>query len=674
MSYKIEYYNVEGFTLEEGLSDCVLGKKRESKSKPFIILEDKYMYKGPYVTSAFKKVLGVLEMLSLWKTPLIMFPKFGMEAPKVKGGSLGKYFVYTNLLDKRKITTKQVEEDNTDYKYKVAKSNTLMTLKEAIDKKKYEISDEVGIQITIALCHLYILGVDCLKLSKIMIDFGSEGESYKEPRLFIEDYDELLDEDDTTNDAVFYFTNINKKYKWADRFSGNYRVIAHKIKKSVKKHSEKYSDRYNTCISLLKEYYRPPDAVKIEELKGNINVKKFHELKKKDVKSKVILRTYNGPFDTYGMSGHGLDVLKSGLQKEIRRGNYKEALKYAFDIYNFKGINVAPVTNLFNRLEVIAIEDIGMGNMNLVINVLYMLMDPDKITPENLAVIVELLCESNKTRNICQHWRAYCTPEGISLCTMLNKKIKQVNESADGDIDIPEEDENYLTMDPISIDKPSKVYLREIKYMKRLPNDDTTLCSYLDMFETRLKDKDVRCFYWLYTYYNDYMTSESVMSTRYKNPYSRTIKGMINLSNNPFCIIWEILAKYGNEKILSPLCILFYDCYDRNATVRKKCGFLRDEKYYLGAAIMSIVYKVQYKDLKLSELKPHSNIKELTDPEKVINIKVQPYVLDKHTGIGARNGKNIIDFVNDGCVIIPEDREYSNESLTWVYNTRLDYM
>jgi hypothetical protein len=61
-------------------------------------------------------------------------------------------------------------------------------------------------------------------------------------------------------------------------------------------------------------------------------------------------------------NGYSASDLKSWLQKAIRRGDEKDAVWAAVEMYTIP--KQAIVTNLFNRLRVIAMEDVGAANIN----------------------------------------------------------------------------------------------------------------------------------------------------------------------------------------------------------------------------------------------------------------------------------------------------------------------
>ena len=112
------------------------------------------------------------------------------------------------------------------------------------------------------------------------------------------------------------------------------------------------------------------------------------------------------------------DVLKSGLQKYIRRNVVDKALYCAAELDLFKedeerGETIR--TNFIHRLMIIFMEDVGIGGLNLLphldkwIDALLKERNKskrDKVLEENLiTTIVTKMCESEKSRS-CSHIRA----------------------------------------------------------------------------------------------------------------------------------------------------------------------------------------------------------------------------------------------------------------------------
>jgi replication-associated recombination protein RarA len=68
------------------------------------------------------------------------------------------------------------------------------------------------------------------------------------------------------------------------------------------------------------------------------------------------------------LKGHKLDVLKSGLQKYIRRGDEEGALYCAGELDCFSDLGSVGErirTNMIHRLMIIFIEDVGLAGFHL---------------------------------------------------------------------------------------------------------------------------------------------------------------------------------------------------------------------------------------------------------------------------------------------------------------------
>lgn len=113
--------------------------------------------------------------------------------------------------------------------------------------------------------------------------------------------------------------------------------------------------------------------------------------------------TYRVATDPWGFS---VTLRKSDMQKAIRRGNFDQALVAFFSCYNLHKVfpdvqNAKSIrTNMLNRLVICAMEDVGVANTNLVMQVSEML---DKAIKESIpdtliATIIYNMCLSKKTR------------------------------------------------------------------------------------------------------------------------------------------------------------------------------------------------------------------------------------------------------------------------------------
>jgi len=105
---------------------------------------------------------------------------------------------------------------------------------------------------------------------------------------------------------------------------------------------------------------------------------------------------------TTGRNGANPHIYASWLQKSIRRGIFDQAIYAAAGLYAFSTQERGKplLTFLLNRLEIIAMEDIGLANPFLVDSIILKL-EPLRTGPHGfseIAGVVKALCESPKTR------------------------------------------------------------------------------------------------------------------------------------------------------------------------------------------------------------------------------------------------------------------------------------
>lgn len=651
--------NIDDFYLEDELKNLLVGQKRTAINKPFVLLdqEEGLVFKGPYSENRYNNIIERTEIFKKWKTPLVVLPEFVFEAPVKKGDKkMDKYVAFPNLMKDLKLSGEEYTEKSGKYTYKVVKRTTVMRLKDALDEKKYKLSMAEATELIFALCQCYILSVHDMNLGNMLVDINKK-------KIYIIDFDDTISKV-REDDPVFYLCKIGKEYKWYETYGCQYEIIAERLEKEIKGliTDKSLKIRYEKCISLLKKYHK---SKKVCLGVGGVDFKAMKTAlsPKKDLgDNNEGKRVYSGPFNSKGITGHKKDILISAIQKYIRRAEVEKALIAGFDLYNFKHIEGGKgiFTNLINRLKVIACEDVGMGNMNLVVNVVDLLNNPDYLEPEDIMVVIEKLSASKKSRRGSHAWRAYCTPEGNKLVRELNKNISDQKEGFDGF--------EHLILDH----RKDTSKLRDEDLIEHSDEDDLILVEYLTMVDECLKDRDENALFWIYVFIDDVLNEGFSLSKKFKNPFDREGKGFSRPSTNPFGHIWEILAKYGDKNLLAPLCIAFYDCYERNAAKSKKKGFLSDEKIFLTAAVHCIIFDVKYKDLKLMEIEPKNmnKIKDYTNPNYKLTLEIDDYVIDKHTGEGKRKGADINDFVNEGALVYPEDMNYHDDRLVWIYSQR----
>lgn len=338
-----------------------------------------------------------------------------------------------------------------------------------------------------------------------------------------------------------------------------------------------------------------------------------------------------GATKTY--SGIDLDVAKSALQKYIRRNIPQKAILAAIELYRLGEVGGDPaITNMYNRLAIIANEDIGPANLPLVLEVTRTVeasksKDNDRDVAR-LAAMVQLMAESPKTRMMSHAWRAYATPEGRAVSAQLGLPL---------DSEFTQSDLRY-----INENKTSDLFL---------PSDPDHIRPYVLIFLKRLYEKDFNAFSWAYFYLET--AKDLTLGKRRKyvqgNPRSTTGK--------PDILLWKALSK-----IIPEYHDILVEAYYNHLESRP----------FLQTAILAALYGLPYEKMNLEPAtdmwRHHPSLLQMLNGD--FTLEIDPYVIDKHTQKGRSMGKGIDDFLEEGATVIPQDPTYYSEILATIYRTR----
>ena len=340
--------------------------------------------------------------------------------------------------------------------------------------------------------------------------------------------------------------------------------------------------------------------------------------------SKTKLR-YRTCFSSISHCGYKLDILKSGVQKYLRRREFDKMVWCVAEIYLFevfkktetdiratKGI----ISNLLNRLIIMLDEEMLFVECER-----YLLIRKyiEEFEHKNrgdfmcLYKICNILCESRMIRR-GSDIRGYWDPK--------RRKIEGIY------------DENS--------------------------SDET----YFILFKDEFEKKNNKCFMWMFKIFNGKREGQVKRYRRKENIY----------------MIWEYLFERKNIKENS----ILRKCLEYRLKEFHKKN--RSERFiFLTAAIDIAMYmdssnfngegklfgkKEEKIGIMKNELDDRLNEEEII--KSVFNgykkMKIDDYAIDMHTSAGRKMGKNKVDFIASGAVIVDEDKEYFVKEWRDCYN------
>jgi alkylated DNA repair dioxygenase AlkB len=329
-----------------------------------------------------------------------------------------------------------------------------------------------------------------------------------------------------------------------------------------------------------------------------------------DSKGKMEFRGMFGGSKTF--SGYTIDVVKSGLQKYIRRNIPIKALYSGFELYRMVEVDkgVAVQTNCYNRLAIIACEDIGPANLPLVIKVVKLVLDKNRDVAV-LASMIQLMAGSEKTRMMSHLNRTYMTMEGKIYCRKIGFPVDDVMSEG--------------------INIYSKYWLE---------SDPMGIRHLAEMFLLRLQERSFMAFDWLGQY------KVATKDLKVKARKRRT---------DPMVIIWDMLAS-----------VLPYEVSD---TLSKAYFKMTEKGPFLMTAVVVALYGTSYNDLDLNPTinvwREHGSLNQLMKGE--YEFTLDDYVIDKHTLEGKMKGATRNTFVNEGAMVIPQSELYYIKQFEDIY-------
>lgn len=571
----MEWSEGDPFDFENAIKTMIFGQKRTSKNKQFVAIGDDYVWKGPYSREKTIELIARYNILYQWNLPLVLLP-----AKEVHPSENGYFFRFVNLAKDYPMEFEEHQESFSSYRYKILKRNGLLKISDLLKVKGNEWIYNFIPQITISLSCFSLLNIGDLHTCNILADIHKK-------TVWIIDFDQ-----NRGNDVSGDFFFLSKPP--AKAIAEKWREIIIEKKDEIIREIEKINTKTTKVVDMIKKI-------------GS-------EQKKEQVRKEPSLgkMSYGGPFRSVTYSGITVDVAKSGLQKHIRRGEVDDALKFAYELYRFNELGAkAIVTNLYNRLAIIAVEDIGPANVPLVLKVLEM--------KEPLYDLVVEMCNSAKTRILSHLARAY----SIHMRKTSKKHGLTVDkQSRDGD-----------DTDSMEFWFPDECE-DEMRYIA-------------NVFLERLKQKDRNAYTWAQYFCENY---EKILI----KPRNRRRKAAV--------VLWRMMEKHlPNDKIVEKLF----------AELERYYFTLSENNPFLRMAIFLILHDDRpgaehFIPGKYTGYKPEITEEELLHGE--YELVVKDYVLDKHTAQGRRGGADREKFVTEGALVHNEDPRFDEPVLKKIYS------
>jgi len=329
--------------------------------------------------------------------------------------------------------------------------------------------------------------------------------------------------------------------------------------------------------------------------------------------SKLAYRTC---FSSLSYYGHKLDILKSGLQKYLRRREEEKMLWCLGEIYLFKvyanseqekratrGI----ITNLINRIIVMLDEELLFIEWDKYL-IIYNLIE--KFEKEERNDFVSL----------------------IKICKILcNSRLLRRNSDINA----------YFNFGMRKADSKKPEILEEMEEGEDVDN------WHFRNFKAYFEKGDRNCFYWMYKIYIARREGDKRRFKRKENIY----------------MVWEFLLKIGFGNPLLTKC-LNYRLKEFFNKSKKERGIFLTSAIDLCLEKNNITWSA---DALKNE--PDVNVEDVENLfQNRKKLVFDSYVIDMHTSLGRKMGKNAINFMEEGSFVKDEDQEFLEKEWRETYN------
>ena len=327
-------------------------------------------------------------------------------------------------------------------------------------------------------------------------------------------------------------------------------------------------------------------------------------------------------FNPYNKSyyGYKIDVLKSALQKYLRRKELKKMEWVMTELYMFRFADsraVGVLSNVLNRIKIFNDEEMCFDDWNRYLKVHELIEEfekNDKVGLNILLKICRILVDCNMIR--------------------LSSDVK-----------------NYykLAIDKYSL-KLEDAEVNQGKVLRYVKEGDDKECldlfgKFIDLFE---KGSEDCCYYAL----------------KLMNKEENKVKcGRRMRRTGPSYMVWDYLLSVGRKKNNK-------DCMKMLEYRLREFHSKRGERpIFMTASIYMMIY---YDEMEWDKVIDYSKY-DVSDQEIInmlnerVKLDIDDYCIDMHCSEGRKKGKNKRDFVLEGSVVVDEYTKYSRPEMRKLY-------
>ena len=325
------------------------------------------------------------------------------------------------------------------------------------------------------------------------------------------------------------------------------------------------------------------------------------------------------------------DVMKSGMQKYIRRGDFEKSLYCMVELDMFKKLNDKKVkglrSNMRNRLLITLVEDCGISDWKIYseLNNLFDLWEKNRNCEKNsereyMVKIIYYLCKSEKIR-LCSWVKGY-----FGYC-YKDEKLKDLYKNENIEYKINKEGEKYY----------KKGDSEEIKEM-------------IDGIVYNLNNNNDNIFYWIM----------KILESKDKS-------GRRNRKAKKGYIVFDILEKYinneKNEKLKELYNIHLKWFINNNNSRNENILFLLNIiLFYLRRNVINWNDKLEkVNNINIDEIYNRNLLNEY-------NFTLDNYIIDMHCKDGKKKGRNEKNFVIEGSIVNNECNKFIIDKYKNMYN------